>query len=78
MTSMNSGLDPRGGYDFARIAACQAPIWRTWVCPTHGGYNDIVAVMLPMSQEHKDHLKCGCMQPYNESARHFTQERTSK
>jgi len=62
---MKDGLDLRA-YDFGRIDACTAPLWRTWVCPLHGGYNDIVAVMLPPNEER---IKCGCMKPYNAAAR---------
>jgi hypothetical protein len=71
---MKDGLDQRA-YNFALIDACKAPIWRTWKCPAHEGYDDIVAVMLPLGDRNEDRLRCGCMKPYNESATQFTQER---
>ena len=74
MTSTKDGLDSRA-YDFGRIDAVKAPLWRTWVCPQHGGYNDIVAVMLPLDEPHKERIKCGCMKPYNESAIQLSSER---
>lgn len=71
MTSMKDGLDPMA-YNFVQIDACKAPLWRTWECPTHEGHDDIVAVVLPLSERHRDQLRCGCMKPYNESATQLT------
>jgi hypothetical protein len=60
-------LDPRA-YDFERMAKIRSPLWRTSVCPKHGGYDDVVSVQIPLSGQHKEKLSCGCMKPWNEPA----------
>lgn len=65
---MRRGLDPKS-YDFETIAKVTAPLWRTWTCPEHGGFDDLIGLPLPLSDDQIHRLRCGCMRGYNESAR---------
>jgi hypothetical protein len=71
--SMKEGLDPKA-YDFEKLDQMPAPVWRTWVCAEHGGYDDLVAVMLPLDNKNLLRIDCGCMRPYNEKARDIARQ----
>lgn len=61
-------LDPRA-YDFGKIAACTAPLWRSHDCAAHGGgYEDIVGFMETTRNVEQMFRPC-CLEPYNEAAR---------
>lgn len=65
---MKKGLDPRA-YKFEEIDNCPGPVWRSWVCTIHGGYDDLIGVMLPLDGRNLLRIQCGCMKPYNRKAR---------
>lgn len=66
------GLDPRA-YDFAKIDAIEAPLFRSHDCKSHGGgYEDIVSCM-DTTHNVTQMLRPCCMEPYNAAAEELVQ-----
>jgi len=58
-------------YDFEKLWVMKVPMWRTFVCLEHSNYDDIIGVPLPMLDQHKARVACGCMVPFNQIAFEF-------
>ena len=52
-------------YDWDRLAKVRAPLWKVVPCAKHQSYGDIIAVKLPMHEDHRSLLQCGCMTAWN-------------